>query len=207
MSGDGGYCLMSPSTHIVYPGFQISDNDRPWQFLPSCEISNPALQTQWKLPSVFTQRPLLQIRPLATHSSRSGRSKQIDCKHIYPFTVCVFARVRVCVYVTPRHSVLVAVVWNPAGHWQIYEPGVFTHSPCVHGFLSHSSSSGKQTKARKPSLPSHSSIHLAGETLRHSVWSLPMHSPLPSSLKPMLHSQRYPITGVGMHLPFRQRLR
>ena len=53
----------------------MSELYTPWQFLPSAEISNPALQTQWKLPSVFTQRPLLQIRPLATHSSRSSKIK------------------------------------------------------------------------------------------------------------------------------------
>lgn len=122
--------------------YSISEILRPWQFLPSAEISNPALQTQWKLPSVFTQRPLLQMRPLATHSSRSERNKQ-TAEWTYTYTISHKCG---CVWVCekPRHSVLVEVVWNPGGHWQMYDPWVLTHSPCAQGFLSHSSSSGKE---------------------------------------------------------------
>lgn len=43
---------------------------------------------------------------------------------------------------------------------------------------------------------------------RNACKDLPMHSPLTSSLNPMLHSQRYPaVPAIGIHLPFRHRLR
>lgn len=43
----------------------------PSQFFPSRVTWKPALHTQWKLPSVLMQRPLLQIRPFCRHSSMS----------------------------------------------------------------------------------------------------------------------------------------
>lgn len=43
----------------------------PSQFFPSLVTWKPALHTQWKLPSVLMQRPLLQIRPFCRHSSMS----------------------------------------------------------------------------------------------------------------------------------------
>lgn len=88
----------------------------------------------------------------------------------------------------------------------MYDPGVFTHSPCAQGFLSHSSSSGEAKKLINP-------FHLFkaratfSEISPHSLRHVPIHSPRISSLKPMLHSQRYSPPGMGIHLPFTQRLR
>lgn len=111
-----------------------------------------------------------------------------------------------CVRGKPRHSVLVAVVWNPGGHWQMYDPGVFTHSPCAQGFLSHSSSSGGAKKLINPFHLLTARVTFSGIS-PHSLRHIPIHSPRMSSLKPMLHSQRYWPPGRGMHLPFTQRLR
>lgn len=112
-----------------------------------------------------------------THPGLAETDRQ-HSKHIHQGVCVNMSCVCVCGW-KPRHSVLVAVVWNPAGHWQMYDPGVFTHSPWAHGFLSHSSSSGNQTKAHKRSSPtkiSRKSLLPLSETyqctlLVHQAWS------------------------------------
>lgn len=182
----------------------MSEVDRPWQFLPSAEISNPALQTQWKLPSVFTQRPLLQIRPLATHSSRSGRNKQIKhSKHIHPLKVWVYMSVYVYAYVTSALCPGCSSLESSRTLTDVRPFGVHTFSMCTRVSLTFISIWRTNIKFKNV-------LHLqfnAQELVPHHVKNLPMHSPLPSKRKPMLHSQRYPMTGTGIHLPFRQRLR
>lgn len=42
----------------------------------------------------------------------------------------------------------------------MYDPGVFTHSPCAQGFLSHSSSSAEAKELIKPFSPSYCASHI-----------------------------------------------